>query len=340
LPALVAFALLVLGALWFLNGIYQPFAGDGGERVRVAIPRGGSLAAIADQLGEAGVVDSPFFFKLRARLDGHTSDLKPGTYSLREDMAYDRVLATLAKGPPRNVINVTIPEGRARREVAPIVEKAGLRGSYVRASARSSALNPRRYGAKSGSLEGFLFPATYELKRGASASDLVERQLKAFRSAIRKVDMSYARRKNLSVYDVLIIASMVEREAQVASERPLVAAVIYNRLKEGMALGIDATIRFALNNWTRPLRVSELESSSPYNTRKNVGLPPGPIGNPGLSSIRAAARPARKGYLFYVVKPGTCGRHSFSSTDAQFQRDVDAYNRAREAKGGKSPTTC
>ena len=340
LPIIAVAALAALAGLWFVNGIYQPFAGDGGDRVRVSVPRGGSLAAIADRLGDAGVVDRPFFFKLRARLDGHTSDLKPGSYVLREDMAYDKVLATLAKGPARNVVNITIPEGRTRREVAPIVRQAGLRGSYVRASARSRALNPRRYGARTTNLEGFLFPATYELKRGATAADLVERQLRAFRSAIRKVDLSYARTKNLDVYDVLIIASMVEREAQVAAERPLVAAVIYNRLKEGIPLGIDATLRFALNNWSRPLRVSELASQSPYNTRHKQGLPPGPIGSPGLASIKAAARPSRKNYLFYVVKPGTCGRHSFAATDAEHQRNVARYNAAREAKGGKSPTTC
>jgi len=337
LPIAIAAA---IAGLWLLNAIFQPLAGDGGDRVRVSIPRGGSLGAIADRLADAGVVDRPFFFKLRARIDGHTSDLKPGSYVLREDMAYDKVLATLAKGPPRNVVNVTIPEGRSRREIAQIVRQAGLRGSYVRATARSRALNPRRYGARTRNLEGFLFPATYELKRGATAEDLVERQLKAFREAIGKVDLSYARSRNLTVYDVLVIASMVEREAQVAAERPLVAAVIYNRLEEGIPLGVDATLRFALNNWNRPLRVSELGSQTPYNTRKRRGLPPGPIGNPGLASIKAAARPSRKNYLYYVVKPGTCGRHAFAVTDAEHQRNVARYNAAREAKGGRSPTTC
>jgi uncharacterized YceG family protein len=144
----------------------------------------------------------------------------------------------------------------------------------------------------------------------------------------------------LTVFDVLTIASMVEREVAVARERPLVAAVIYNRLRDGMHLGIDATLRFALNNWTEPLKVSELDSSTPYNTRNHAGLPPGPIGNPGLASIEAAAHPAKVPYLFYVVKPGTCGQHAFSSTDAQFAQDVQRYNDARDAAGGKSPTTC
>jgi len=170
--------------------------------------------------------------------------------------------------------------------------------------------------------------------------ELVGRQLHAFKQNLRQVDMRYARSKNLTVFDVVTIASMIDREAQVPRERKLVASVIYNRLSQDIALGIDATIRFATGNWSEPLKVSELEIDSGYNTRENLGLPPGPIGNPGLAALRAAARPARTDYIFYVVEPGTCGEHSFSATDAEFQRDVEEYNRAREARGGKSPTDC
>jgi uncharacterized YceG family protein len=337
----IVLGLLVLVGIWFLFSVFQPLKGDGGAKVSVRIPAGGSVGAIADRLDRAGVISSPFFFKLRARLDGHTSDLKPGSYALRKDMAYGDVLAALSKGVPKRVINLTIPEGRARTEVAPLVKQAGVAGSYLRASKRSSRLNPRRYGAPRGAtLEGFLFPATYELKRNATAPTLVARQLAAFKTTFAKVDLGYSRRKNLTAYDVLTIASMVEREAQVAKERPLIASVIYNRLKQGIPLGIDATIRYATGNWTRPLRMSELKIRSAYNTRTRQGLPPGPIGSPGVASIRAAARPARTKYLFYVVTPGTCGKHSFSASDAQFQRDVAKYNAARAKKGGKSPTTC
>jgi uncharacterized YceG family protein len=116
--------------------------------------------------------------------------------------------------------------------------------------------------------------------------------------------------------------------------------VIYNRLSQGIPLGIDATIRFATGNWSEPLTQSELATGSPYNTRTNQGLPPGPIGNPGLASIEAAAHPAKTDYLYYVVKPGACGEHSFSSTDAEFQQDVELYNSERARRGGKSPTDC
>jgi uncharacterized YceG family protein len=238
-------------------------------------------------------------------------------------------------------ITVTVPEGYTRAQTAELARDEGLRGSYERASVRSPRLNPARYGGKDAeSLEGFLFPDTFELERHAEAATLVQLQLEDFKRRIEGVDMSYARSKNLTTYDVVTIASLVEEEAQLASERPLVAAVIYNRLREGMPLGIDATVRFATGNYTEPLTESELAVESPYNTRLNAGLPPGPIGSPGLASIEAAARPAKVDYLFYVVEPGSCGKHAFSSTEAEFQRDVESYNSAREAAGGNSPDSC
>ncbi|HEV7774379.1 MAG TPA: endolytic transglycosylase MltG [Conexibacter sp.] len=339
--ALAAIALVVLAG-WFLWSIYQPGAGDGSGRVVVKVPSGASVGEIGDLLSSRGVIDSSFFFRLRAKLSGSSADLKSGTFTLRNDMSYGTALEALSKNPPPPpVIRITIPEGKSRRETAPLARQAGLRGDYLKASRASRELDPRRYGAPKGTtLEGFLFPATYELRRGATARQLVNQQVLAFQQNIAKVNLRYARSKNLTVFDVLTIAAMVEREVAVARERPLVAAVIYNRLKDGMNLGIDATLRFELNDWTHPLKQSQLTAATPYNTRLNPGLPPGPIGNPGLASIEAAAHPAKVPYLFYVVKPGTCGQHAFSSTDAQFEQDVQRYNDARNAAGGKSPTTC
>ena len=135
-------------------------------------------------------------------------------------------------------------------------------------------------------------------------------------------------------------AEVGAREALVPKDRRLISAVIYNRLKRGMPLGIDATLRYRLDNWSRPLKQSELNTNSEYNTRKVQGLPPTPIGNPGLAAIQAAANPANVGYLYYVVKPCGKGAHAFSSTDAQFQKDVAAYKRASAARGGKDPSRC
>jgi UPF0755 protein len=335
----VALAAVGVALLVFVLALFQPFAGEGGDRVRVTIAKDSGLAEIADALDDAGVIDHPRLFELRARLAGRTDSLKPGVYYLREDSPYGDVLDALERGPGQNLVQLTIPEGLSRREVVPIVGRAGVRGDYLAATG-SVRLPPGFRGERVASREGFMFPATYELARGASAPTLARKQAAAFAQNFGSVDLSYARRKNLTPYDVLKIASMVEREAQLDRERPLIAAVIYNRLRQGQPLGIDATIRYAANNWTRPLRQSELSSDSPYNTRTRQGLPPTPIGNPGLASLRAAARPARVSYLYYVVKPGTCGRHAFSSTFEQFQRDQATYNAARDAAGGRSPTTC
>jgi uncharacterized YceG family protein len=307
--------------------------------VSVVIPKGASLGEIADLLEREGVVSSSSFFQLRARLAGRSGDLKPGSYRLARDMSFAVVLDRLEQGLPPNVVRITIPEGRSRREVAPLVKR--LRGNYVKATRRNPTLDPRDYRAKGAkSLEGFLFPATYELKKGKPVRKLVDEQLAAFKRNFDKVDLRYARRKNLTPYDVLIIASLVEREAAVAKERPIIASVIYNRLRNDLRLDIDATTRFAVGNWKSPLKVSEINSRSPYNTRVHFGLPPGPIGNPCIASIEAAAHPSKTDFLFYVVKPGTCGEHNFAKTDAEFQRYVNEYNRARDENGGKSPTTC
>ena len=338
----IAALALALALVAFLVALIQPFAGEGGDRVRVTIPKQASVSEIGDRLDSAGVVQSAALFNLRATLAGKRSDLKPGVYYLREGMSYGDAIDRLVTGPARDLIQLTIPEGLSRREIAPIAGRAGLRGNYLSASADTSLIDPRRYGLQEApaSLEGLLFPATYELRRGARAGTLVRRQLAAFDQNLDVVDLSYAHRKNLTAYDVVVIASMVERETRVARERPLVAAVIYNRLHARQPLGIDATIRFATGNWTRPLTNSELALESPYNTRRNAGLPPGPIGNPGLASLRAAARPAHVDYLYYVVKPGTCGEHAFSSTYARFQQDQRRYAAAREAAGDRSPTKC
>lgn len=329
-------------AVWFVVSLFQPFAGDGEGSVRVTVPEGSGPGDVAQILADEGVVGSRFFFELRTRLAGESSNLRAGTFTLRKDMSYAAAIDALTTAPPPKVLKVTVPEGRARTEIVPLLKGSGLRGDYLRASvARRSVL--RKYGAPrdTGSLEGFLYPATYELKVGSTARDLVDQQLQAFEEMARRTKLrSRARRLDLDGYQVLSIASMIEREVIVPRERRLVSAVIHNRLEQGIPLGIDATIRYRLRNWDRPLRQSELQIDSGYNTRTRQGLPPTPIGNPGEASIEAALRPAKVDHLFYVVKPCGRGAHAFSATDEQFQRDVAAYNRAREARGGRDPSEC
>jgi UPF0755 protein len=317
---------------------FQPGHGKGSGVVHVTIPSGANASEIGRLLADKGVVDSGTFFQLNATVTGRRGGLRPGDYRLTKGMSYGDAIAALQKGPKVKVVptvNVTLPEGPSLREEAPVVDRSGkVKGSYAKAARSPKVLKRiRRLGAPKGTTtpEGFLFPSTYTLVKGSPARDLVAKQLAAFKQNMAGVDMSYARSKNLTRYDVLIIASMVEREAQLDRERPLVASVIYNRLKADSPLGIDATIRYYTNNWTRPIRVSELEADEPYNSRLRRGLPPTPIGNPGLASIKAAANPARTKYFFYVRKPGNSGAHAFSATNAQFLRDQRRY---QDSRGG------
>jgi len=344
LAALLALILLAC-ALYGLNATFQPLHGDGEGSVAVTVPAGANAGRIGEMLAERGVVDSGTFFQLNATVTGRRGGLRPGDYTLRRGMTYGGAIDALVQGPKVKVVktvDITVPEGLSIREAAPRLREEPLEGSYLKAARSSRTMERvRQLGAPRSvsTAEGFLFPATYTLVDGAPARNLVDRQLAAFEENFAQVDLSAAKRKNLTRYDVLVIASMIERETGVDRERPLISSVIYNRLRDGIPLGIDATIRYFENNWTEPIVQSELDRDSPYNTRLNRGLPPTPIGNPGLASIKAAAAPAQSGFIFYVAKPGTCG-HAFSTTDAEFGADVQRYNAARDAKGGKSPTEC
>ncbi len=244
--------------------------------------------------------------------------------------------ATTAAAAPVT-LHVIFPEGFTRAEMAARV--AAVREIAIRTRHVTPVLTGRAYLAASaaarpplgfrrdakGHIEGFLFPATYAFTPTTTARELVQEQLAAFSRRFATVDLRYARSRNLTPYDVLIIASMVEKETVVPSERRLVAAVVYNRLRARMPLQIDATIRYGLGiPGTKSLTRSALASSSPYNTRRFRGLPPTPIANPGLASIRAAAHPARVDYLYFVRKPDK-RHHFFTASAAEFYRKACEY---------------
>jgi UPF0755 protein len=244
-----------------------------------------------------------------------------------------------------SVVKILIPEGKTRVQIAQIAAGAGLKGSYRDAARRSDLLNPVHYGAPHGTpdLEGFLFPATYELDKGAPAKRLVEEQLSAFQENFSSEDAKRARELGVTPYQLLTVASMVEREAEVPGDRAKIAAVIYNRLKAGMPLGIDASIYYAVEQekgiatYTHELTESQLKIDSPYNTRTHTGLPPTPISNPGTASIQAAAHPAHVAYLYYVAGADGCGEQVFSDTLADFETNVAAYEAAKSKNGGHPP---
>ena len=247
----------------------------------------------------------------------------------------DETAATTAPAtsgpPPKPVLRIIFPEGFTIAEMSDRVRAVNKIAEQKRHV--TPRLSPREYlrlgqgrtpppgfpyKEKVPSLEGFLFPATYDFTEDTTTKQLVRDQLNAFMRAWSQLDLRYAKSKDLNAYDVVIIASMVEKEVQVPKERPLVAAVIYNRLHAGLPLGIDATIRYGLHiPPTEPIHESELESDSPYNTRKFLGLPPTPIANPGLASLQAAAHPAKVDYLYFVRK-ADCKSHFFTASEQEF----------------------
>jgi UPF0755 protein len=232
--------------------------------------------------------------------------------------------------PP--TLTIVFPEGFTRRDMAARItavndiarERRRINPrlsaeSYLRATASSRIPGKFAEDGKRRPLEGFLFPASYQFEPKTTSRQLINRQLEAFERAWTQVDLSYAKSRNLTPYDVLIIASLIEKEVSEPEERALVSAVIYNRLRRGMKLGIDATIRYGLGvPATESLRQSHLNSLNPYNTREHLGLTPTPIANPGLASMQAAAHPASVDYLFFVRKPDK--RHHF------FTNDEDEFN--------------
>ncbi len=246
-----------------------------------------------------------------------------------------------AVAAPLRVLRIVFPEGFTRREMADrIVAVNGIarRKRHVDPRLRARAylrltgtsLLPARFAGdkKRRPLEGFLFPATYDFTAKTTSKQLAGDQLKTFKRQWKKVNLGYAHKKNLTPYDVLIIASMVEKEVIAPEERPLVSAVIYNRLHNRMPLGIDATIRYALRiPATKSLKESDLRDPTPYNTRIHRGLVPTPIANPGLASIQAAAHPAKVKYLYFVRKPDKV-HHFFTASYAEFV----AYERAHGYK--------
>ncbi|HMK93167.1 MAG TPA: endolytic transglycosylase MltG [Thermoleophilia bacterium] len=318
----VIVVVVVVAAAWYAVSYFS--TGKPGQLVRVDIPAGSSLSDIGRVLERAGVVKHADAFVIKAESDGYANDLQAGVYRLRVNEPYGSLVAALRAGPPDNGVKVTIPEGFTARQIAALV--AGkVPGFSAEQYIDLTLVHPLPFKVEGftsgGSLEGFLFPATYDIAPGTSPRAFIRQQLRVFRRTMATIDLGRARSKNLTTYDVVTIGSMVEREIKVPAERPLGAAVIWNRLHLRMALQIDATIEYALPVYKPQLSLQDLKLKSPYNTYLHAGLPPTPIANPGAAALRAAAHPAAVGYLYYVARNDGSGRHYFSSSYAQFLKD-------------------
>lgn len=285
----------------------KPDADPHGAPITVVIPKGADAAEISDILEQRGVIEDGGRFHDYADSKNEGSRFQAGTYTLRAGTGYDALLAQLDHGPSGHVKTLVIPEGYRLTQIEALLPSVGLRPkAYARAV--RAAVPPAGFGHHV-NMEGFMFPATYIIRPNETEAQLVSQQLSAFENAWAQVNMAYARSKHLTNYDVLTIASMIEREARTPGDRGKVSAVIYNRLHMGMALGIDATILYHKGSWTAAIHQSDLDSSEPYNTRIHKGLPPTPICNPGLASMQAAAAPKKVNYIYYVAIPGKAAQY-------------------------------
>jgi len=327
LGLLVTLALLAaIGiALWFTVTLGESFGQFPQQGIFVEIPRGVSLHEIARRLADAGVVRDPWAFEMLARWRGRP--LLAGEYRFQRARTSYEVYDILVNGRIY-LQSLVIPEGKTMFEIAALVAQGhfGTEEQFLEA-ARDPALLPRFDKPATGSLEGFLFPATYQFPRRTSPREIAAAMLRRFNEEWKK-QRGRDLREKLSVPELVTLASLVERETRVADERPLVAAVFYNRLRRGMALECDPTVIYALTlagRYRGTLYRPDMRFNSPYNTYRHRGLPPGPIANPGAASLHAALNPAETDYLYFVADGQ--GGHVFSATLREHINNVAHYRR-------------
>jgi UPF0755 protein len=324
LVILLSLILLLVATAVAVGAYYQWAIGASGPKTPVVlvIPRGATGADVADLLEKREVIRSTLAFQIFARFRGFSSGFEAGDYHLTTNMTVRDVIDVLKDGPLVESVRATFPEGLTVSQMAQRAhDQLGIKASEFVKLAESGDFVLDPYLPKgTKSVEGFLFPSTYDFLKDADAKGVIDRMLAEFRTQAADLPWQNAAGLKVSPYEVVIIASMIEREARVQEDRPKIAAVIYNRLKIGMPLGIDATVRYALDKPTGPLTQSDLNVDSPYNTRKVAGLPPTPIASPGLASLLAALSPAKADYLYFLVVDPKTGKHEFTASYDEFLR--------------------
>ena len=298
-----------------------------GTPQRVIIPRGASFSQAADSLGEAGLIGSRRGFRLYGRIWGGDRNIKPGTYLLKHGTPWRDIVKALNGG--RGLVNtLTIPEGFTIQQIKPVlVRRLYVTPESVDAAVRDTALL-RRLDVPTPTLEGYLFPDTYAFPAGTTASQAVREMVRGFEQRWKPEWDSVLPVLKINRNDLVTMASLVEKEARVPEERPVIAAVYYNRLRRGMMLQADPTVQYAMGRHVSRVLYKDLATKSPYNTYIHTGLPPGPIASPGAASLAAAANPAKVDYLYFVARAD--GRH-------EFRRTLDEHNNARREVRGLAP---
>ena len=324
-PFLIGLLVLVAAVLVAVAVICFLVFGDRSHPVApvtVDVPQGYGIGQIGAQLEEAGVVRSARLLKYYATLSGVASRVNAAEYDFPPNQTLAEVVDRLAAGGRPPVVWVTVPEGYTAREIARRLDALRITSAaaFEDVAAHNSLLID---GALTRGLEGYLYPDTYQVRRGTPAQDVASLMTDQFRKKLPRDAARLARKLGYSLPEIVTLASIIEREAKVDAERRLMAGVYYNRLKRGMPLEVDATIEYALPYHKTVLHYRDLEVDSPYNTYTHTGLPPTPIANPGSRSIYAALHPAHTGYLYYVYAGG--GRHHFSRTLQEQQDAVRRY---------------
>jgi UPF0755 protein len=316
------------GALWLADAVSPTpsVAITPGLEVTVVVPPGSSARAISSQLEEKAVIADGSDFLAEVERLGATDQLRAGTYVLVSGADYDVLIAELVAGAPTEAMRLTVIEGlRIEEMLASIAAQTPHTVDELSAvlldGTVDSAFLPETTPAGMPELtrwEGLLSPDTYEFNVDASPEAILQRLADTLASRVDTIDWSELEERGLTPYDGLIIASLIEKEAKLEEERPLISSVIHNRLERDQALQIDATIIYALDNGAREVTYADLEIDSPYNTYQRFGLPPTPISGVRVASLQAAGNPAETAYLYYVLvdKDGT---HGFSETLAQHE---------------------
>jgi UPF0755 protein len=323
-------ALVIAGAvvgLWVRSQINP--SGPPGKEVQITVTKGMSTDSLASLLERKGVIRNATVFAYYARFNGADS-VKAGDFTLQTNSDMGRVVRVLAAGPKVEIDRITIPEGLNIKEIADKVAKLpGRSADRFLTLASSGAAHSNYQVAGSTQLEGFLMPETYFINRKDDETRILTRMVTAFDDTATQLDIAGgAARLGLTPQQVVVVASMVEREAKVDEDRAKIARVIYNRLAKNMPLQIDATVQYALGQQKAKLFDKDLKVNSPYNTYNIVGLPPGPIASPGRKSLDAALHPTPGAWLYYVLADAN-GRHNFADTSAQFEQ----FKAEAKAKG-------
>src|SRR5437764_11159833 len=303
-----------------------------GAPMRVIIPRGASFGQATDSLAGAGLVGHPKLFRLYGRFTGGDRKVKPGTYLLKHGTPWSDIISALNGG--HGLVNtVTIPEGYTIAQITPLLAKTlKVPADSVTAAVSDTALLAR-LDAPNKTLEGYLFPDTYAFPVGTTARQAVREMVYSFERRWRPDWDSSVVELKINRHDLWTMGSIVEKEARVPEERPVIAAVYYNRLRKGMLLQAVPTVQYALGHHVGRVLYKDLTIESPYNTYVHKGLPPGPVASPGVASLAAAANPANVPYLYFVATRD--GHHEFRMT---LKQHTDAVREVRATQPKKPPT--